>query len=130
MDQYVISSANIQAVQWPLDLYANLNPADGWRPPALPGNPTALSPAVNQPETVQNNLSMLIALNDFNLPFLWAARESGTDAINQHAVRIAAQDINFANETINQKYASLQYVRIKAMGLLKEEPAHLISLMA
>jgi hypothetical protein len=125
MDIPLINSLD---VIWPLDLYANLNPADGLQKPVAPGNPAANPVVAQEPETVQNNLAMLVALNDMNQPFIWAAREAGT--ANEHALQIAAQDRSFADDTINRMRVTQEYNQIGAMMLVNGETSGHISLMA
>jgi|GEM_PF-3025154 hypothetical protein len=145
MDQIIMPSVNIQDIQWPLNLYTNRNPADGWEKPIAPGNPTANSPSVQQPQTVQNNLAMLIALNYMNWPFIWAAGEIGTNTINEQTLQIAEQDRNFtneqalqiadqyrnfANETVGQMRTNQQYNQNGTMVFLNSELMGQISLLA
>jgi len=109
MDLYFMPPAYIRDVQWPLNLYTNLNSADDWKKPMAPGNPMASLLSSEQPQTVQNNLAMLTALSTVNWPIIRAALEMGAYTTSEQAFRINAIDRMFANDATGQMQTTQGY---------------------
>ncbi len=119
MDPQAFQLAYFEDVQWPLDLYTELNVLDETANTAEAESLAAGLNANQQPPTVRNDLAMLMALNEMSVPLMWSATSPQSGSVNEQAIQNYGQDLNvLEGDVINQMQINQQYDQMGLIALV------------